>query len=239
MVVNTTVWSAWMTFTTLLPKAFGAVIVLILGWIAGRAIGRGISKILVKAGVDGVLHKTSMGKTLERSGITVVGFFDLVIRWFIYLVAVVAAVDILEIRILSEFMRSVVEYLPSLIGGVFLFILGFILSDFIGDMIASTGREAEVEFSGLLSLGVRLLLYFVVITLALRVMRIDVEVLLIFARALAWGTALGVGVGLGIAFGWGFKDAVAKNADRWIKSTSQSASKVEEFWEWYTRKTLE
>ncbi|MEM3072233.1 MAG: hypothetical protein QW172_02105 [Candidatus Bathyarchaeia archaeon] len=229
----------WMTFLQMMPKVVGSIIILALGWAIGRMLGKGVSKALERAGVDDAVRRTLLGRALERSGISTVRFFDLTVRWFIYLVAVFGAVNVLEITALTEYMRSVVEYLPSFIGGVFLLILGFIIVDFIGDAIASVGREVRVEFAGIISAGLKLLLYFVVLTIALKMMRIDVEILYIFARALAWGAAVGVAVGIGIAFGWGFKDVVAKNAKKWFASTTKAAEKVEDFWKWYTRRIEE
>jgi len=218
---------AWATFLSLLPKVAGAIIVLIIGWIAGRVIGKGVSKVLDKAGVDDALRKTAIGKALDRSSVSTVRFFDLIIRWFIYLIALFAAVDILEIAVLSEFMKTVVVYLPSFIGGIFIIIFGFIIADFIGDAVGAVGKEAKVEFSGLIAAGLKLLLYFVVLTVALGLMKIDVEILYIFARALAWGAAIGLAIGIGISFGWGFKDVVAKNAKKWVTSIEKTAKRYE------------
>ena len=212
------------------------IAVLIIGWAVGRLLGKGLSKILDKIGVDDVLRKTAIGKALERSGITCVRFFDLIIRWFIYLIAILTAVDILQIAVLSTFMSSVVQYLPHFIVGVFILFVGLIVADFIGDALGAVGREAKVEFIGLLAAGLKLFLYFIVIIVALSVMKIDVSILYILATALAWGVALGISIGLGIAFGWGFKDTIAKNADKWIKSAQRVAKKAEEFWSWYARR---
>ena len=227
MVLESMLVDAWAVFIDMLPKVAGAIVVLIIGWIAGRVIGKGVSKVLDKAGVDDALRKTAIGKALERSDVTTVRFFDLIIRWFIYLIAVFAAVDILEITVLSEFMKTVVEYLPSFIAGTFIIIFGFIIADFIGDAVAAVSKEAKAEFSGIIAAGLKLLLYFVVLTIALGLMRIDVEILYIFANALAWGAAIGIGAGLGIAFGWGFKDVVAKNAKKWITSIEKTAKSYE------------
>jgi len=218
---------AWATIIDMLPKIAGTIIVLIIGWIVGRIIGKGVSQVLDRVGVDDALRKTVIGKALERSGVTVVRFFDLIIRWFIYLIAVFAAADILDIAVLSGFMKTVVEYLPSFIGGVFILIFGFIIADFVGDAFASIGKEAKMAFSGIFATGLKLLLYFVVLTIALDLMRIKVEILYVFANALAWGAAMGIAVGLGIALGWGFKDVVAKNANKWITSIEKTAKSYE------------
>jgi len=211
----------------MLPRMAGAVIALIIGWIAGRALGKAVSKLLDKAGVDDALRKTMVGKTLERSGLTCVGFFDLLVRWFVYLVAIFAAVDILQIEVVSYYMNMVVSYIPSFIAGIVIFIAGFIIIDYVADFIRKLGEEAEIAYARIFADGLRLFLYGVVTILALSQMKIDVSILYIFANALAWGLAIGVCVGLGIAFGWGFKDAIAENSKKWIKSWTQTIDRIE------------
>ncbi len=229
----------WDFCIAILPRVISILIILAIGWVVGRIIGKGISKILEKAGVDDAFHETVIGRVVERSGFTITRFLDLIIRWFIYLVALFAVVDILDIPVFSEFMQDVVGYLPSLIAGVFILLVGFIVTDLIGDAFISVGKEFRIALSGPLAAGLRLVLYFVIVMIALKTMKIDVEILYTFATALAWGIAVGVSVGLGIAFGWGLKDAVSKNAQKWLNSSSQTAQRVQEFWEWYTRRTSE
>ena len=211
----------------ILPRLAGAIIALIIGWIAGKALGKAVSKLLDKAGVDDALRKTLVGKTLERSGITCVGFFDLIVRWFVYLIAIFVAVDILQIEVVSTYMNMVVSYLPSFIAGIVIFIAGFIIIDYVADFIRQLGEEAEIAYARIFADGLRLFLYGVVTILALSQMKIDVSILYIFANALAWGLAIGVCVGLGIALGWGFKDAVAENSKKWIKSWTETVEKLE------------
>lgn len=226
----------WPRLAELFPKVLGAGIVLLVGWIAGRALGKGVSKLLERAAVDEALRKTVLGKVLERSKLPPTKFFDLLARWFVYLIAILAAADALEVEALSSFIRTIVQYIPNLIAGVLVLIFGFIFSDFVGDLIRSMGKESGVEYLGPLSGGVKLLLYFIVIVVALTVMKIDVSIVYVFANALAWGMAVGISVGLGIAFGFGFKDFIAKNAERWFRSASEAAKRSEEFWDWYARR---
>jgi hypothetical protein len=212
-------------FVRIAPRIAGALIVLIVGWPAGRLIGRGLSKILDKAGVDDALRRTAIGKALDRTKITIVGFFDLLIRWFVYLIAILAAVDILQISILSSFMSQIVQYLPRFIAGVFILLIGFIVADFVADALRAVGKEGRLEYAPVFADALRFVFYFLVLAIALSTMQIDVNILYIFANALAWGIALGIAVGLGIAFGWGFKDAIAKRADKWIETISAGTKK--------------
>jgi len=218
----------WTTIVEMLPRVVGAIIALIIGWIAGRALGKAVSNVLDKVGVDDALRPTIFGRVLERSGITTVGFFDLIVRWFVYLIAIFAAVDILQITILTEYMSMVVAYLPNLIAGVILLIAGFIVTDYIADFMKKVGEEAGVAYSRIFSDGLRLLLYSIVIIIALSQMKIDITIVESIVVNLSWGISIGAGVGLGIAIGWGFKDVIAESAKEWIQSLTTTAEKVEE-----------
>jgi hypothetical protein len=125
---------------------------------------------------------------------------------------------VLQIQTLSNFVYSVVQYIPSLLGGIFLILIGFLIADFIGDALISVSEEARIEYGSTFGSAFKVILYFVIIVTGLSVMKIDVTVLDTIVTALSWGVAVGAGVGLGIALGWGLKDVVAEDTKAWIKS---------------------
>lgn len=215
----------WLVTAT--PKIIAAIIILIIGWAVGRGLGAVISRILDKAGVDDALRKTSVGRAIEKSGISIPKFFDVLIRVFIYLIAVFAAVNVLEIEFLTRYMQVVVEYLPSFIAGVFILIFGLMASDFVGDAIRAIGREAKIEYAGMASLLVRGVMYLVVIIIGLSTMRIDVSILYTIITALSWGLAGAIAIGGGIAIGFGLRDLVARRAEAWMEEARKSAEKLE------------
>ena len=192
-----------------LPRLIAAVVILIIVWIAGRWFGKIVSHVLDRAGLDDALRKTIIGKTIESSGASIVHLFDLVTRWFIYLIGIMAAVSVLGIPVLSSFIERVVAYLPSFIAGIAILLVGFIVADFIGDLMRKTGDTAGVSYIGIFSAGMKIFLYFIVITIALDQMRINTSILYTFANALAWGIAIAIGLGLGIGLGFGIKDKAA------------------------------
>ena len=214
-------------FVAFLPRLIGAIIILIIGWAVGRGLGAAISRILDKAGVDDALRKTSVGKAIERAGVSIPRFFDILIRVFIYLVAVFAAVNVLQIEVLTYYMKMVVEYLPSLIAGIVILIFGLMIADFIGDAITAVGREAKIEYSSLASIAVRGALYLVVIIIGLSTMKIDVSILNVVVTAISWGVAGAIALGGGLALGFGLRDYVAKKAEELLKKASKSAKALE------------
>lgn len=193
-----------------LPNLVAAIIILIIAWIVGRAVGKLVSSGLDKAGVDDALRKTVIGKYIESSGTSIRHVFDLIIRWFIYIIGIMAAVNVLGITMLTSFTQSVVMYIPNLIAALIVLIVGFILADFAGDFIRRTGTESGMPYMGIFSTAIQIFLYFIVLIIALDQLRINTSIIYVFANALAWGIAIGAGVGLGVAFGFGLKDRMPR-----------------------------
>jgi len=207
--------SLWEMLVSWIPKIVSAAIVLLIGWAAGRAFGKAISYVLDRIGVDDALRKTSAGKAIEeRAKVSMVTLFDIIARWFIYLLALTAATDILGIERLSSFLQQVVAYLPDLAAGIVIILFGFIVGDFLGDLVVETAKKGGLEWAGVFGDLLKMLVYFLVFLVGLRQMRIDVAFLESLAKYFAVGVAVGTAVGLGIALGWGLKDVVKEYAEK-------------------------
>ncbi|RJS74755.1 hypothetical protein CW710_00880 [Candidatus Bathyarchaeota archaeon] len=228
MALNTVIESVVERFTEILPKVGGAAIAIVLGYVFGKLAGKAITALLDRTGIDKAVKNSSVGKALERSNITISSFTGALVRWFIYLVSLLVAADILEITVFSNFLTMLLEYIPYLIVGIFILVLGFMFSDFASNAALNVFRELGLIYSRLLSLLIRMFLYLVVIVMAFSAMKIDVTILYTFANAMAWGLAAGIALVIGLAFGLGLKDAVAKNAENILKSLEATVSRVGE-----------
>jgi len=83
------------------PKVIAAFILLVIGLLAGKIIGKVVAKVLDSAQVDEVLGRTPIGEMLTHSGMTILQFLDAIARWFVYLIFIMAAVNVLEVRLFS------------------------------------------------------------------------------------------------------------------------------------------
>jgi len=193
-----------------LPAIIVAIIILIIGLFAGRIGGKVISKVLDKIGVDDAVEKTAIGDTIKKSGMTTVGCFDALIRWFIYLVFIMAAINVLNIPMLAGFVQQVVLYIPHLIIGIIVLVVGLIVADFFIDQLEMQLTAREVEFAEIITSVLRVIFYLVVIVFALDQLLIETTVIYTFLVPLAWGIAAGIAIAMGISLGWGLKDVVAE-----------------------------
>ncbi len=210
----------------LLPRVIGALIVLLIGWIVGRAIGRIIRVLADRTEIDRMTMNTPIGRMMGGTERSVSVTLGKIAKWFIYALAILAAADVLAIEMLSQWISAAVSYLPAFLGGLLFILFGFIVADFIGDMIQRTQAATRTRYTQYFADGVRMFLYFTVIVIGLDTMGINVQFLYIIARALAWGLAIALALAIGIGVGWGSKDYVADNIDRWIRRGREKSQEM-------------
>ena len=204
-----------------LPRLVGALVILLIGWIVGAAIGKLVRRVADGLGIDQRARDTPLGRMGGDTSDPVSKFLGKISAWFVYALAILAAANALAIPILSQWIATAVAYLPAFIAGLIVIIGGFIVADFIGDMITRTGTSMNEQYSSMFATGVKFFLYFMAITIGLQTMGIAVGILYVFARAAAWGLAAAIAIGVGIALGWGGHTYVAENIDRWAGRASQ------------------
>jgi len=203
-----------------IPNLIAAIIILIIGWIVGRILGKVISGILDKIGVDDALLKTSVGKAIEQSGTSVVTFFDIIVRWFIYLIAIVAAANVLGLEFLTTLFQNIVVYLPHIAMFLIILIAGFMV-DYFADLLAVWGKTQNIEFLGVIIMLLRVFFYFIILILALSQLLIDLTIIYTFVTPIAWGVGIGLGAGIAIFIGFGLKDRAPGIMDDLLKKISK------------------
>ncbi|AEH37221.1 mechanosensitive ion channel family protein [Halopiger xanaduensis] len=208
---------------TFLPRLVGALVILFVGWIVGRLAGRAVRRLADGIELDRMVLETPLGRIMGGTEQAVSSAFGSLAKWFVYGLAILAAANALAIQLLSEWVSTAMSYLPAFIAGLLVIVIGFVVADFIGDVIERTRAAAETVYASWFANGARMFLYFTAIVIGLDTMGIDVNILYVFARALAWGLAAAVAIGAGVAFGWGGKDYVSNNIDQWMGRTSSVA----------------
>jgi len=201
------------------PRLIGALVILLIGWGVGRLVAGVVRRLADGIEPDRMVLETPLGRVLGGTERAVSGAFGKLGKWFVYALAILAAANVLAIPTLSEWISTAVSYLPAFIAGLLVITIGFVVADFIGDVIERTRAATGTAYTSWFANGARVFLYATALIIGLDTMGIDVSILYIFGRALAWGLAAAVAIGAGVAFGWGGKDYVAENIDRWMGRT--------------------
>jgi len=207
-----------------LPRLIGALVVLLIGWVLGVAAAKVVRNVADRVEIDRMVLETPLGRVLGGTERAVSDAFGTVAKWFVYALAILAAANVLAIDTLSAWLAAAVSYLPAFVAGALVILVGFVLADFLADVIARTETITGTGYTNAFADGVRAFLYFVAIVIGLDTMGIDVQILYVFAQAAAYGLAAGIAIAIGVAFGWGGKDYVHDNIASWVGSAGETAT---------------
>jgi hypothetical protein len=176
------------------PNLVASIILLAIGWIIGEIVGRVAKELLVRFKVDQYLAKK--GPMLKLSDI-----FPIIFEWVVYLVFIQAAVEALGIAALAQFVSVVLAFIPGLVEGVIVLIVGYIFAEYVKGEV----EKSKIAYSDIMSKVLFWMMVYIALALALPLVGIDAtlvnNVLLI--------TVASVGAGIAIAIGLGLKELVA------------------------------
>lgn len=131
--------NTWNQIALYLPQIFSALLVLIIGIIIAIALGKVAERLVGYFKADQHLEKSGMREKLDENNvnITIKDVVGGIVRWFFYLVTFVAVADILSIPQLSNFLLSVVYYIPNVIVAIIILAVGIFAARFIGGLVRS------------------------------------------------------------------------------------------------------
>jgi hypothetical protein len=194
------------TLGAALPVIIGAMLILVIGWIVGRLLGKAVRIILDKIAEQAIIDKTEIAISVKKSGVTIGYLGDITVRLVVYLIAILAAVDLLNLEHLSNLMTSIVTYIPHIVAFIAIIIAGFILVDYFIDFLGKFHNTKEVELISPVLVILRIFLYFVVVVLGLSQLMLDLTIIYTFATPIAWGIGIGLGAAITIICWYGMKD---------------------------------
>jgi hypothetical protein len=206
------------SMVTYLPNILAAVIILIIGYIVGKLIGSGIRKLLERGKIGEKLSKSPLvNRMLAILNTSFERLIGTLISIFFYVIFILIAINILGIEMLSNFVELVLLYLPNLIAGILVLLVGLVAVDWIVGFIRNTITQYKIAGAEAIALVFRIILMLIVIVITLDQWKINTSIIYTFIQPLAWGVAAAIAV----AFGWGFKDIVGE----WGKKISSEWSK--------------
>ena len=132
-----------------IPQLIIAIAIILAGWFIGWLVERA-SRTLFRAlpFFDDVLRNIGVEEVTKRAGLRVdLGrFFGTIFKVFIILTFLVAALDVLGLTLVNEFLtRDVLGYIPNVVSAALVMILGLIVANFVSDIVSGGARAVKVE----------------------------------------------------------------------------------------------
>lgn len=138
--------NVWYKVLQYLPQLIGAIIILLIGWFIAKALGSLARKGVEATGVDAAVERSGLNerfkvgsryKLLSR----MVGG---IVKWFIIVVALVAAAGVLDLPQINEFLNQVLLYIPRAVVAVVILTIGFLAGDFLGTLVEKALASSQL-----------------------------------------------------------------------------------------------
>ena len=156
----------WFAFATL-------VVGIVLGWLT-RIVAR---RVLRRVGVPGAIEGTAFERTAREFGTSTVGILAAIAGYFVFGIAVFAAVAVAEIQYVAQFWNAVAGFLPQVFFAAIVLIVGVLLGDKVELVVSERFRGVKLPQVGFLPQ-----LFFAVIVLIVGVLLGDKVELVVSER---------------------------------------------------------
>jgi hypothetical protein len=220
-----TVFFAWV------PALLGAIVVLLIGYVIAKVIGKLVYRVAQRAGLDRTLHDGPGGNVVQKITSSPSRLLGAIAFWAIFLSAISLAASVLHIKALTAFVGAIWGYLPNVIAALAIFIIAGLVATAVSTLASRVMGDTGI--GRVVATGVPILVMTIATFMILDQLQIAQNIVIITYAALLGAIALGSA----LAFGLGGRDVAARmlegaytnvqqNKDDWKRDLDQGMSRA-------------
>ena len=190
------------------PVIVGALLILFIGWLVAKLIETVVVKTLKALRLDSASDKIGLTNALTQGDIkqTLSELIGVIVYWLVILVVLATALNALNLTIAADILGKFVGYIPSILGAIFILVLGTFLANFVAAIVRTSASNAGIKSSRLLAQIAKVIVIVFAVILAVEQLGIGVAIINLAISILL----ASIGIGLAIAFGLGSKEIAGK-----------------------------
>jgi len=195
-----------------LPKLIMAFVILFIFWLVARAIKWALYNILKAVKFNDIADKVGINSKLKDAGLKsdATGWMAKLGYWAIMFTGYISFFDTLGLEVVSDLLNKVVSYIPQLIVGCILLIVGMFLADFIRDLVKAALKSGSFDNPNLVGNIAYGAVMFLTISIVMNQLNIGGDIVNTIVTAVLGGLSIAVA----IAFGLGGRDWAAKTISK-------------------------
>lgn len=153
-----------------LPALIKGVVILIIGVILAKILYRLILKFLGAIGVDKLADRLMSIDMFEKATFELVPSKIVagIVYYFVLIVFSMAAVEAMGLRIISDLLKDLIDYIPNGVTAFLVLIIGIFIADTVKKIVANTCRALGLTSGNLIA---NVVFYFIMINMVLIALR--------------------------------------------------------------------
>lgn len=208
----------WFGVVGFIPNLIVALLVILIGWGIGSLFGKVVSQIIKALKIDEALKRAGVESFLNKGGLSLNSglFIGGLVRWFVILVFLIGAFEILHLTQVTAFLGEILNYLPQVIVAMLILIAAGLVADAMQRIVLTSAKTANVSSAGFLATMTKWVIWVFAILVALSQLGIAAG----FVQTIFTGLVVALSLGLGLAFGLGGQEAASRVIEKVSKDIS-------------------
>ena len=188
-------------FASAIPKFFGALVIIIIGYISAKIISSIVRKFLQKINVDKIGEKLNEIEIVSKANmeIKISSIVSKVIYYFLMLFFLVAATDVLAMPAISNLVTGIFNLIPHLIVAGIILIIGTLLADALRGVAQTALDSLGIPSSRMIATFIFYFIFINIVIVALTQAQINTDFLSQNISLVIAGLVLAVAIGYGLA----------------------------------------
>ncbi len=203
----------WLKVVEILPGLIAAILVLIIGSIVAIILGHALRVLLEKTNLDRFLRKAQLTKAVGHTNVP--ALLGELLRWYIIIIFLQAAVSLVNLGTLSTLLNNLVLWLPQLLIAVIVMLVGLAAAHYVQMRIVEHSKMKGMRIS---SVVLKWVIIIIAALIALKQIGIEVGILENVFQLAVGSLAVGVALAMGIGLGLGLK----KEAEGFVKEMKKN-----------------
>jgi hypothetical protein len=195
-----------------LPRILGFAIVLVAGWLVSSLLARGVAVLLQAVRFNDLARRSGFADFVQKMGVrqdaaTVIAG---VVKWFVRLITLVVAFDLLGLPAVSVVLQQLLLWLPNLIVALVVLVIGGLAANALSQLVRGTTAEAGFNNPEVLAAVTKVAVWSFAIVVAVNQLGIATTLI----NTLLVGVVGALALAAGLAFGLGGRDRAAEILDQ-------------------------
>lgn len=194
----------WSEVAMFLPNLAAALVILVVGYAVAKIASIVIRRLLATIGFDRLSERIGIARMLVRINVERPASYILgrIVFWILILTFLLSASESLGLERLSSTITTLVQYLPRVLGAVFILSVGLFAATFARDAVRAGAESLDSRRAGILGQATYVSLAVIATALAIGQLELETQLLTVVVGVVF--TAVGVGAAL--AFGLGARE---------------------------------
>lgn len=213
------------TFLSAIPRIIGFAVVLIVGWIISSLLARGVEALLHAVRFNDLARRSGFAGFVEKTGVRddSAGVIASIVKWFVRLITLVVAFDMLGLPAVSAVLQQLLLWLPNLVVALVVLVIGGLAANALSQLVRGATAGAGFTNPDLLATVTKVAVWGFTIVVAINQLGIATTLI----NTLMIGLVGAFTIAFGLAFGLGGRERAAQIIDTMGRKAERAGPKLE------------